>query len=123
MVIDQHFLRIAQDAFCPFTPFSGTENVAPLLYSLARLMRPRVVVECGSGYTTLFLLAALAENATDIREESDLLRDKTASLGDLSKVNLNSAGSQITEWFGRGGKACAVDPAYYLEMRHPHLYS
>jgi predicted O-methyltransferase YrrM len=123
MVIDKQFLRTAQEAFCPFSPFSGTENVAPLLYSLVRLARPRVVVECGSGYTTLFILAALAENTADTREEEAFLRDKTAALGDLKSMDLNFAAPAIKEWFGQGAKACGVDPAYYLNVCRPHLYS
>lgn len=123
MIIDKDFLRVAREAFCPFTPFSGTEHVAPLLYSLARLTRPKVVLECGSGYTTLFLLAALSENEADIREEQKLLRDKTAELGDLSQIGITSGSSAITDWFGKGEKACGVDPAYYLNLKSPHLYS
>jgi predicted O-methyltransferase YrrM len=123
MVIDKNFLRIAQDAFYPYSPLSGTEHMAPLLYSLVRFARPRTVVEFGSGYTTLFILAALSENAADVKEESALLRDKTAALGDLRTLDLNSADATIAEWFGKGAKACAVDPAYYLDEYSPHLYS
>lgn len=123
MIIDKDFLQTAQAAFCPYSPRSGTEHVAPLLYSLVRLTRPRTIVEYGSGYTTLFLLAALSENATDTKEESALLRDKTAALGDLRALNLSDSGSIIGEWFGNGGKACAADPAYYLDEHTPHLYS
>lgn len=123
MIIDRSFLRVAQEAFYPFRPHSGTEHVAPLLYSLARLTRPRVVVEYGSGYTTLFLLAALAENVADAEEERALLREKTAALGDLKALDISSNNSAVVEWFGKGAKACQVDPAYYLELRKPHLYS
>jgi predicted O-methyltransferase YrrM len=123
MIIDRNFLRTARAAFDPFRPHSGTEHVAPLLYSLVRLTRPSVVVEYGSGYTTLFLLSALAENVADAQEERVLLREKTAALGDLKKVNITSNNSAVVEWFGKGEKACQVDPAYYLQLRAPHLYS
>ena len=43
----------------------GVENMAPLLYSLVRFTKPRTVVELGAGYTTLFLLQALADNAEE----------------------------------------------------------
>jgi hypothetical protein len=43
----------------------GTENAAWLLYSLARMTRPDRVLEVGTGYTTPFLLQALADNAVD----------------------------------------------------------
>src|SRR5437016_1843739 len=108
--IDKDFLRIAHDAFNPFTPFSGTEHVAWLLYSLVKQTRPKVVVEYGAGYTTLFLLAALAENASDVKQEAVLLREKTRELGNLQNLDLTSSGLKIAEWFGKGANACGVDP-------------
>src|SRR5258708_4436925 len=121
MIIDDNFMRVAQGAFYPFSPYSGTEHVAPLLYSLARLIRPKIVVEYGSGYTTLFLLAALAENSRDTEEEAVLLREKTAALYGLKSANLGPPDLLITEWFEKGAKACGVDPAYYLNLHAPHL--
>ena len=47
----------------------GTENMAPLLYSLVRFHRPTNVVEFGGGYTTAFLARGLADNAKDARAE------------------------------------------------------
>ena len=40
----------------------GTENVAPLLRSLIRMVRPQRVLEIGAGYTTPFLLDGLEKN-------------------------------------------------------------
>jgi hypothetical protein len=78
----------------------------------------------GSAYQAqCSLLAALAENTVDIQEESALLRQKTAALGDLNSVSLNSVGSEMTEWLEKGTKACGVDPAFYIHMGKPHLYS
>ena len=123
MIVDKEFLRAAREAFSPFSPYSGTEHVAPLLYSLVRLTRPRVVVECGSGYTTLFLLVALAENSAEMREEAELLREKTTALRDLNKLNFTSEDPAFIEWYGKGVKACGADPAYYLNMCAQRLYS
>ena len=48
----------------------GDEHVATLLGSLARMIRPSVVVERGGGgYVTPFLLQALAENVADFSQE------------------------------------------------------
>ncbi|MCA9661456.1 MAG: class I SAM-dependent methyltransferase [Myxococcales bacterium] len=47
----------------------GTEHVGPLLYSLIRAVRPRRVVEIGMGYTTCFILRALADNVADFEAE------------------------------------------------------
>jgi hypothetical protein len=43
----------------------GTESVAPLLYALARMVRPRLVFEVGAGLSTLYLLQALADCVAD----------------------------------------------------------
>ena len=43
----------------------GVEHMAPLLYSLLRFIQPRTVVELGAGYTSLFLLQALSDNAAE----------------------------------------------------------
>ena len=51
------------------TPWTGTELMAPLLYTLARFTRVRTVLEGGSGYTTPFLAKALADNAHAVEEE------------------------------------------------------
>jgi hypothetical protein len=40
----------------------GAENLGPLLYSLVRFTKPHNVLELGAGYTSLFLLQALADN-------------------------------------------------------------
>lgn len=44
----------------------GTENMAPLLYSLVRFTKPRHVLEIGAGYTSVFLLQALKDNAEEL---------------------------------------------------------
>lgn len=43
----------------------GTENVAPLLGALVRLVRPRCLLEVGAGLTTLHILQALKDNLVD----------------------------------------------------------
>jgi len=121
MILDRQFLKIANTSLDPFVGNSGTENMACLLYSMARMLRPKTVVEYGSGYTTLFLLAALAENASDVVEESFLLRAKTEKTigSDFTKLNRTTA----AEWVEAGGKACGVDPGFYLNRCSPRLYS
>jgi predicted O-methyltransferase YrrM len=117
------FLQVATKAFNPFVPSSGTEHMAPLLYSLVRMVRPMTVVEFGSGYTTLFVLRALADNACDIEEERKLLREKSSSLLPLP-ANFEDLDIEVAAgWFARGGKACGVDPSYYLKPYTPQLYS
>ncbi len=59
-------------------PWTGTELMAPLLYTLARFTRARTVLEAGSGYTTPFLAKALADNAHAVEEERQAMLEKTA---------------------------------------------
>lgn len=54
-------------------PGMGTENIAWLLYSLLRMMRPRTVLEVGMGYTTPFLLRALADNIAEADADRRLM--------------------------------------------------
>jgi len=58
MAMDSRFLRVAASVE---DPGMGTENAAPLLYSFVSMLRPRSVLAVGLGYTTLFLLQALAD--------------------------------------------------------------
>ena len=45
----------------------GCENMGPLLYALCRFAKPRRVLEIGAGYTSLWLLQALADNEHELR--------------------------------------------------------
>lgn len=61
-----------------FVPGMGTEQVAPLLYHLIRMLRPRSVMEIGLGYTTPFILRALADNVQAVTQERALLHSGDA---------------------------------------------
>src|ERR1700761_2378444 len=123
MRINQQFLAIAQHFFNPYSCKSGTEHVAWLLYSLVRMTRPRVCVEYGSGYSTMFLLAAMADNDDDIEKEVSLLRAKTAMLEDLSAFDTSLANPVYKSWLDEGGLACETDPGFYMNLRASQLYS
>lgn len=56
----------------------GTGNAAPLLYTLVRMLRPRVAMEIGLGYTTPFLLRALADAEADWRRDLAVLQGRSA---------------------------------------------
>ncbi|MFT5822326.1 MAG: hypothetical protein ACI8ZM_003582 [Crocinitomix sp.] len=127
MPLDSTFLKTAYEYFDPYTPSSGTEHISILLYSMARMTRPRVVVEYGSGHSTLYILRALADNANDFEEEKASLIVKTQELLESGfmqgGVVQPSASDEIGKWFAAGGKACAVNPSFYLKPYEPHLYS
>lgn len=62
-------------------PGMGTENVGPLLEGLVRLRRPRLTLELGAGYTTLFLLRAIADAHLQHIRDAAVVRDETDDSG------------------------------------------
>ena len=70
-MLDQRFL----DTVKPLLAVGmGTEHAAMLLYALVRMTRPRSVLEVGLGYTTPFLLQALADNAQEWQADLAVLQ-------------------------------------------------
>jgi hypothetical protein len=128
MSMDVEFLTTARQHFDPFLLSSGTELVSPLLYSLARMLRPRSVVEFGSGYSTLFILRALADNVAAIEAEKNALLAKTKAARLLERwgpdrqpqADMDAAAH---DWLDSGGVACGVDPVFYCKEYAPHLFS
>jgi len=58
-IYDQQFL----DMVAPlYDLHMGVENMGPMLYSLVRFIKPKNILEIGAGYTSIFLLQALADN-------------------------------------------------------------
>jgi hypothetical protein len=51
----------------------GCENMGPLLYALTRFVKPRRILEVGAGYTSLWLLRALADNDAELEACSQAL--------------------------------------------------
>ena len=50
-----------------YSPQMGVENMGPLLYALLRFHKPTRVLEVGAGFSTLFILQALADNANELQ--------------------------------------------------------
>ena len=65
-MIDEAF-RAAASALA--SPKMGTEAVAPLLYDLVMLHRPRRILEVGGGLSSLYLLKGLADRDAAIAAE------------------------------------------------------
>jgi hypothetical protein len=122
--MNAHVLNIARKYFNPRTWRSGTEQMAPMLYAMIRMTRPRAVVEYGSGYSTLFILQALADSVEDFTaERADLLqKTRTSEILHRDAATLSWKDAAVREWFTGGDRASAVDPTYYLESYLPHLY-
>lgn len=64
----------------------GAENMGPLLYTLARFAKPNNILEIGAGYTSIFLLQALEDNAEEGRRYSQMVSDGKAVIGDVPWV-------------------------------------
>ena len=70
MPLDTEFYKAVEPLYYPGM---GTEHVAPLLYSLVRMTRPRSVLEVGLGYTTPFIAQALLDNVREFETDRHLL--------------------------------------------------
>ncbi len=122
MPLDADFLKTAAKHFNPYTLQSGTEHVAMLLYSLVRMNRPKTVVEYGSGYSTMFVLRALADNIKDFELEKTQLIKKTKELLNHTSIDdLTEENSQLAKWLYAEGKACQVNPGFFLTSYVPRL--
>lgn len=131
MSMDAEFLAVAQRYLDPYQFSSGTESTAILLYGLVKLHRPRTVLEYGSGYSTLFVLRALADNMEDVEKEHQQLIEKTNKtkiLERLLEVQRGAAADasftkMLGAWFASAGRACAANPEFYTKPYQPRVYS
>jgi predicted O-methyltransferase YrrM len=113
------------------SPRMGTERMGPLLYALIRMTRPERALEVGMGYTTPFILKALADNAADVDVERRLLSAKNERLraegeGDLPLTESLAAFGRLDKKRKLGwleAPPSLVDPGYYLEEYRPILYA
>jgi hypothetical protein len=83
VTFDPKFQETVQELLAPGM---GTENVGPLLYTLARMTRSWRVMEVGLGYTTPFLAQALKDTAQDFASDIQAMRnpkDNRLRLGEL----------------------------------------
>eukprot|EP00930_Biecheleria_cincta_P094441 TRINITY_DN8553_c0_g1_i2.p1 TRINITY_DN8553_c0_g1~~TRINITY_DN8553_c0_g1_i2.p1 ORF type:complete len:375 (+),score=68.80 TRINITY_DN8553_c0_g1_i2:27-1151(+) len=63
------YSEVWRDAVRPlYSMHMGTEHMAPLLYALVRFLKPQQLLEVGAGYTSIFLLQALRDNAEELAE-------------------------------------------------------
>ena len=98
------------------SPLSGTEHLAPLLYSLIRSLRPRSVVEFGMGYTTPFIAQALANNQQDVKQELAQLITKTQQAYQSEETP-----EAQKDWFL--SQPTGADPRFYEQGYQPMLYA
>ncbi|KAJ1457560.1 hypothetical protein M885DRAFT_515154 [Pelagophyceae sp. CCMP2097] len=70
-VFNDDFLRKVEPLY---SPHMGVENASPLLYSLVRFLKPQRVVEVGAGYSSIWILRALADNDSELERARSLQR-------------------------------------------------
>ena len=61
----------------------GAENLGPLLYSYVRFTKPARVLEVGAGYTSMFILQALRDNAAELDAYRELRGAGLCKCGDV----------------------------------------
>ena len=131
MLDDHLFWQRISTHFDPYVSTSGTEHIALLLHSLVRMTRPRTIVEFGPGYTTLFLLKALAENVQQINVEKDALITKTVDsdilgelpAGTIAKSWTDEQKASYRQWLYKDGRACTAAPSFYTTVYSPRVFS
>jgi len=77
---DEVFLELVEPLY---DLHMGAENMGPLLYALCRFVKPKRVLEVGAGYTSVFLLQALVDNAREISTYRELIERGAARLGNV----------------------------------------
>ena len=120
-MVTRSFLTVARKLQ---SPAAGTELMAPLLYDFVRLTRARTLLEVGVGYTTLFLLQALADNVAAFFHNRAGLARKTRGLLDRAEKT-RSRVALSEEEFGRWmlDEPTYADPRYYVSDYRPRLFA
>lgn len=113
----------------PFQHLSGTEHVAPLLYSLIRMLKPQTVVEFGSGYTTPYILQALKDNEDDFKLNQKLLKSRVvknfAALSEPARSTLTPDEWLLDETTQEiyGQEPVVPIPSFYAKPYRPRLFT
>jgi hypothetical protein len=137
--LSESFARAAAAAFDPLSPWSGTENVGPLLYWLVRVGRWETVAEFGTGLSTLYLARALADNWDDVVAHRRGLARRAAERREALRAlerepiwaeeepDVEELTARVVEALVGAGRAEQLQPlpdlAYYAVARPPRLDS
>ncbi|UAA37424.1 hypothetical protein KIH87_11940 [Paraneptunicella aestuarii] len=113
----------------PFQHLSGTEHVAPMLYSLIRMLKPQTVVEFGSGYTTPYILQALKDNEDDFKLNQQILKKRAIKhykkVSDPARKNMEPDDWLLDETTQEiyGQEPVIPIPSFYLKPYKPQLFT
>jgi len=129
MGFSEKFVSKVIEEITPFQHLSGTEHVAPLLYSLIRMLKPQTVVEFGSGYTTPYILQALKDNEDDFKLNQKILKKRAIkhykALTDSSRLSLVADDWLLDETTQEiyGQEPIIPIPSFYTKSYKPRLYT
>lgn len=134
IMLDADFYKRIMEVYNPFTPLSGTENLAPALYWLIRMRQCQTVTEFGTGYTTPFLAKALADNYKETLKNKEILKEKSSNNRRsleraLAYTELSSDSASVNEaimkelsWLISGTPPIAPNPFFYQQDYKPQLF-
>src|SRR5262245_31774502 len=57
----------------------GVELASPLIYSIIRFVRPKSLLEVGAGYSSAFMLQALADTVDNFKREAEIMQGQVRS--------------------------------------------
>eukprot|EP00953_Heterococcus_sp_UTEX-ZZ885_P001337 1235-Heterococcus_DN1.PRE.1 len=121
-IYDATFLKLVEPLY---DMHMGVENMGPLLYTLVRFIKPQRVLEIGAGYTTVFLLMALKDNAAELANYSALRAQGDACIVEQTVDDSGSASSRRIPWCVDAymdSAAAATTPVLHCvdNMAHQH---
>jgi hypothetical protein len=121
-IYDPAFLKLVEPLY---DMHMGVENMGPLLYTLVRFIKPQRVLEIGAGYTTVFLLMALKDNAVELANYSALRAQGDACIVEQTLDDTGSASSRRIPWCVDAymdSAAAAATPVLHCvdNMAHQH---
>ena len=136
--MDMNFVETVYRHFNPYDARSGTESIAPLLYSLARVGRFETVTEFGTGFTTPFIAKALADNHRDYLEHRkslqervgrsrpalvELLQSEALTQSALDEGSLGDIFKAVWNIIHADAPPVTPNPFFYAQRHEPHLFT
>jgi hypothetical protein len=101
-VYEPAFLEVVSPLY---EPVMGAENLGYLLHSLVRFLKPKVIMEIGAGYTSLYILQALRENEIEMERVKDCVLKGRMKLLDYPWT----IEDEVVNWGGRECKLTVLD--------------
>ena len=104
-----------------FDATMGAENLGTFLYGLVRFLKPQSILEIGGGYTSVFMLQALADNDLEM-EATKSKMDVDGVVSGLPPDWYGNKGLRVHEWFKLRRHYYGENPTLHCvdDMSHSH---